>query len=95
MSWKSPGPICWTGANPCFLEIPLLTPCHQVHLHLSTVEDRYQDLYATAHVLAPPFADFPGYQAAPKRYLEADRSQTEVAAKPNPWATGAPDERWK
>jgi sugar phosphate isomerase/epimerase/plastocyanin len=71
-----------------FLEIPLLTPCHQVHLHVSTVEGRYQDLYATAHVLAPPFTSFPGYQAAPKRYLEAGRSQTEVVAKVNPWTKG-------
>jgi azurin len=76
------------GGRSLFLEIPLLTPCHQVHLHVSTGENRYQDLYATAHVLAPAFADFPGYKPTPKVYLQADRSEAVIAAKPNPWKSG-------
>jgi hypothetical protein len=76
------------GGRSLFLEIPLLTPCHQVHLHISTVDDRYQDLYATAHVLAPAFSGFPGYQAAPKRYLEAKQAAAAIVAKANPWTSG-------
>ena len=71
-----------------FLEIPLLTPCHQVHVHVATVEDRYQDLYITAHQLAEPFTQFPGYQPKPKQFLSAMQAGLAVQALPNPWAGG-------
>ena len=71
-----------------FLEIPLISPCHQVHVHVSTVDDRYEDLFITAHKLAPAFTAFPGYQATPKQYIAVEQSGDAMKSKPNPWAGG-------
>ena len=49
-----------------FIEIPQLTVAHQVHLNLRLVADRTTDVFLTAHALAEPFKDFPGYAAIPK-----------------------------
>jgi len=49
-----------------FIEIPQLTVAHQVHLNLRLVADRTTDVFLTAHGLAEPFKDFPGYAAIPK-----------------------------
>jgi len=49
-----------------FIEIPQLTVAHQVHLNLRLVADRTTDVFLTAHALAEPFKDFPGYAAVPK-----------------------------
>ena len=49
-----------------FIEIPQLTVAHQVHLNLRLVADRTTDVFLTAHALAEPFKDFPGYVAIPK-----------------------------
>ncbi|NBX34818.1 hypothetical protein EBR16_05595 [bacterium] len=49
-----------------FLEIPQLTVAHQVHLNLSLVAGRTTDIFLTAHALAEPFKDFPGYTPIPK-----------------------------
>jgi azurin len=46
-----------------FIEIPQLTVAHQVHLNLRLVADRTTDVFLTAHALAEPFKDFPGYAA--------------------------------
>ena len=50
-----------------FIEIPQLTVAHQVHLNLALVPGRNTDLFLTAHALAEPFKDFPGYAAIPKQ----------------------------
>jgi azurin/sugar phosphate isomerase/epimerase len=76
------------GRKTLFLEMPLLTPSHQVHVHVSTIEDRYQDLFITAHKLAPAFTNFPGYTAAPKQYIAVSKSGNAQQSKPNPWAQG-------
>ena len=74
-----------------FLEIPLLTPANQVHLHVTTTDGTYSDVVITAHRLAPAFTGFPGYQPAPKEFIVAESTHTTVAtAKPNPWAEGKP-----
>jgi len=49
-----------------FIEIPQLTVAHQVHLNLRLVADRTTDVFLTAHALAEPFKEFPGYVAIPK-----------------------------
>ena len=49
-----------------FIEIPQLTVAHQVHLNLRLVADRTTDVFLTAHALAEPFKDFPGYVPIPK-----------------------------
>ena len=72
-----------------FLEMPLLTPCNQVHVHVSTIEDRYQDLFITAHKLAPAFTNFPGFKATPKQFILAEKQAGTLTSKPNPWAEGA------
>ena len=72
-----------------FLEIPLISPCHQVHVHVSTIDDRYQDLFITAHKLAPAFTAFPGYQPTPKQYIAVEQSGDAMKSKPNPWVGGA------
>jgi azurin len=72
-----------------FLEIPLLTPCNQVHVHVSAIEDKYQDLYITAHKLAPAFTKFPGYQAAKKEFIAIEAPMQQLQSKPNPWKDGA------
>lgn len=76
------------GGKSLFLEIPMLTPCNQVHVHVSTIADQYQDLHITAHKLAPAFTQFPGYKAQPKQYIVADPSSTEAVARINPWTEG-------
>jgi azurin len=78
------------GGKSLFLEIPLLTPCNVVHVHVGTIADQYQDIYITAHKLAPIFTAFPGYQVRPKQYILADKSSGQAAARLNPWAKGKP-----
>ena len=73
-----------------FLEIPLLTPANQVHLHVSTTEQTYSDVVITAHRLAPPFTAFPGYHAEPKQFIVAEDTRVALSLKPNPWAKGTP-----
>lgn len=73
-----------------FLEIPLLTPANQVHLHVATTDKAFTDIVITAHRLAPPFTGFPGYQAAPKQLIVAEDARVTIVAKANPWAQGAP-----
>jgi len=70
-----------------FLEIPQITPAHQIHLHLGTGDD----LFLTTHALAEPFTGFPGYAPIAK----LDRAHPAVpaspaAARPNPWQNGDP-----
>ena len=73
------------GGKTLFLEIPQIVTASQIHLHLSTGHD----VFLTAHALAEPFTDFPGYAKIAKTNhaaqigLEAPKS-----AKPNPWAKG-------
>src|SRR5262249_35769940 len=49
-----------------FLEMPDLQPVNQLHLHLRVDSGRSQELVATVHRLAAPFADFPGYRPMAK-----------------------------
>ena len=72
-----------------FLEIPLLTPANQVHLHVRTTAKTFTDVVITAHRLAPPFTGFPGYKPEPKTFIVAEDVRVQVVAKANPWAKGA------
>jgi azurin len=49
-----------------FLEIPQLSVAHQVHLSVRLAAQRSTDIFLSAHALAAPFTDFPGYTAIPK-----------------------------
>ena len=73
-----------------FLEIPLLTPANQVHLHVATTSKTFSDLIVTAHRLAPAFTGFPGYKPSPKEFIVAEHARVVVAAKANPWVKGEP-----
>jgi azurin len=75
------------GGRALFVEIPQLVPANQIHLHMSTGHD----LFLTAHALAEPFTDFPGYTKVAKTDRAAQIGlQVPAAAKPNPWASGPP-----
>jgi azurin len=68
-----------------FLEIPQIVTASQIHLHLSTGHD----LFLTAHALAEPFTDFPGYSKIAKTNHAAQIGlEAPKASKPNPWAKG-------
>ena len=70
-----------------FVEIPQIRPAHQIHLHLSTGHD----LFLTAHALAQPFTDFPGYTTVAKTTYAAPATPVNASAPaPNPWAGGEP-----
>ena len=73
------------GGKAVFLEVPQIIPANTIHLHLSTGHD----LFITAHALAEPFTDFPGYTKIAKT---AHAAQTGIIlptpSKPNPWAKG-------
>jgi azurin len=68
-----------------FLEIPQIVTASQIHLHVSTGHD----LFLTAHALAEPFTDFPGYTKIAKTNHAAQIGlEAPKAGKPNPWAKG-------
>lgn len=68
-----------------FLEIPQIVTASQIHLHLSTDHD----LFLTAHALAEPFTDFPGYTKIAKTNHAAQIGlEAPKAGKPNPWSKG-------
>ncbi len=72
-----------------FLEIPQLVPAGQIHLHVSVTEERAHDIFLTAHALAEPFTDFPGYTKIAKTLHAAQTGLGAPApSKPNPWAEG-------
>ena len=74
------------GGRTLFLEIPQIIPASQIHLHLSTGHD----IFLTAHALAEPFIDFPGYTKIAKTNHAAQIGMTvPTPGKPNPWADGA------
>lgn len=73
------------GGKTLFLEIPQLIPASQVHLHLATGHD----IFLTAHALAEPFTDFPGYAPVAKTNHAAQPGLAAPApTKANPWAKG-------
>lgn len=75
------------GGKTLFLEIPQIVPAGQIHLHLSTGHD----VFMTAHALAEPFTDFPGYTKIAKTNHAAQIGlEAPKPAKPNPWAKGEP-----
>ncbi len=75
------------GGRTLFLEIPQLIPASQIHLRLSTGHD----IFLTAHALAEPFTDFPGYTRIAKTNHAAQTGITMPApGRPNPWAKGEP-----
>lgn len=77
------------GGKTLFLEIPQIIPAGQIHLHVSVTAERAQDIFMTAHHLAPAFTDFPGYTKIVKTNHAAQIGMTApAAAKPNPWAKG-------
>ncbi len=75
-----------------FLEIPWLTPAHQVHLHLAVGEGTWRDLFLTVYQLGPDFDEHPGYVARDKQYLLPHDGRGPDAAQSavNPWLEGPP-----
>ena len=74
------------GGRTLFLEIPQIIPASQIHLRLSTGHD----IFLTAHALAEPFIDFPGYTKIAKTNHAAQIGMTvPTPGKPNPWTGGA------
>jgi azurin len=75
-----------------FLEIPLLTPANQVHLHVAPAKNVTQDLFLTVHRMNGPFTQFPGYRPEAKQQIVALQTAASafavVPAKPNSWAQG-------
>ena len=70
-----------------FLEIPQIIPASQIHLRLSSGHD----VFLTAHALAQPFTDFPGYTKIAKANRAAQIGlEASKPAKANPWAKGEP-----
>ncbi|MFN0075159.1 MAG: LamG-like jellyroll fold domain-containing protein [Prosthecobacter sp.] len=68
-----------------FLEIPQIVTASQIHLRVSTGHD----IFLTAHALAEPFTDFPGYTKIAKTNHAAQIGLTAPKpSKPNPWAKG-------
>ncbi len=72
-----------------FLEIPQILPASQIHLH-TAVTARSQDLFLTAHALAPAFTEFPGYTKIAKIQPAAASKTSGPTSLPNPWAKGEP-----
>ncbi len=73
------------GGKTLFLEIPQIVTASQIHLHVSTGHD----IFLTAHALAEPFTDFPGYTKIAKTNHAAQIGLTApTPSKPNPWAKG-------
>ncbi len=73
------------GGKTLFLEIPQIVTASQIHLHVSTGHD----IFLTAHALAEPFIDFPGYAKIAKTNHAAQIGlEAPKPTKPNPWAKG-------
>lgn len=73
------------GGKTLFLEIPQIVTASQIHLRVSTGHD----IFLTAHALAEPFTDFPGYTKIAKTNHAAQTGITmPTPSKPNPWAKG-------
>ncbi len=75
------------GGKALFLEIPQIVTASQIHVRVSTGHD----VFMTAHALAEPFTDFPGYTKIAKTNHAAQIGlEAPKPAKPNPWAQGEP-----
>ncbi|MDI1315423.1 LamG-like jellyroll fold domain-containing protein [Prosthecobacter sp.] len=73
------------GGKTLFLEIPQIVTASQIHLHVSTGHD----IFLTAHALAEPFSEFPGYAKIAKTNHAAQIGlEAPKPAKLNPWAKG-------
>jgi len=73
------------GGKALFLEIPQIVTASQIHLRVSTGHD----IFLTAHALAEPFTDFPGYAKIAKTNHAAQIGlEAPKPTKPNPWAKG-------
>jgi len=73
------------GGKTLFLEIPQIVTASQIHLRVSTGHD----IFLTAHALAEPFTEFPGYAKIAKTNHAAQIGlEAPKPAKPNPWAKG-------
>jgi azurin len=73
------------GGKTLFLEIPQIVTASQIHLRVSTGHD----IFVTAHALAEPFTDFPGYTKIAKTNHAAQIGlEAPKPTKPNPWANG-------
>ena len=75
------------GGKTLFLEIPQIVTASQIHVRVSTGHD----VFMTAHALAEPFTDFPGYTKIAKTNHAAQIGlEAPKPTKPNPWAKGEP-----
>jgi azurin len=73
------------GGKTLFLEIPQIVTASQIHLHVSSGHD----IFLTAHALAEPFTEFPGYAKIAKTNHAAQIGlEVPKPSKPNPWAKG-------
>jgi azurin len=72
-----------------FLEIPQLQPAHTIHLALQPQPGVWRELFVTAHALALPFTEFPGYQVIAKTSWTAGTEATGTTSLPNPFTKGA------
>jgi azurin len=73
------------GGKTLFLEIPQIVTASQIHLHVSTGHD----IFMTAHALAEPFTEFPGYAKIAKTNHAAQIGlEAPKPVKLNPWAKG-------
>lgn len=79
------------GGKALFLEIPQIVPANTVHLHVGVTAERAHDIFMTAHALAEPFTNFPGYtKIAKTNHAEQTDIVMPAPSKPNPWAKGDP-----
>ncbi|MEZ0385753.1 MAG: DUF6797 domain-containing protein, partial [Verrucomicrobium sp.] len=79
------------GGKKLFLEIPVITPVSQIHLHVAIGSGRHQDLYGTIHQLGQPFTDFPSPRPLIAKVKAAPPQAQPVASAPatiNPWTQG-------
>jgi azurin/sugar phosphate isomerase/epimerase len=73
------------GGKTLFLEIPQIVTASQIQLHVSTGHD----IFMTAHALAEPYTEFPGYAKIAKTNHAAQVGlEAPKPAKLNPWAKG-------
>lgn len=74
-----------------FLEIPQLLPADTIHLFSRGLKMLSQDVFLTAHELAPPFTEFPGYRVIAKTGPAGDAASVlGERPLPVPWEEGAP-----
>ena len=73
-----------------FLEIPQLQPAGQIHLSVQPQPGVWRELFITAHALALPFTEFPGYQVIAKTMWTNGTATVQTTMLVNPFTKGQP-----